>query len=139
MKSPLRILLLGSLFVAASWLTACLKWIPINMEQMNTLFTGFGFVGLVAAFLHERQQAADAESEHVQLLAAMRSQSKNICHGARVSALAASLKWTQAELDKFNVGGLLSKNVEERRNDLRTRVRVIGVQLEKASEITELL
>jgi hypothetical protein len=143
MKYPAVILVVGSLLVAIAWIAACLKWIPFDMEQMSTLFTGLGFVGVIAAFLHERQQAAEADREHLQLLAAMRSQSKNICHGARVNAMAATLNWSREELAHINLVNVDmttgSGATQARRLDsLRSNIRQLEEQLEKASTITEL-
>lgn len=70
---PLVVGAVGGLFVVLSWaFTVVNASTPFGTDQLEALFTGLGFVGVVAAFLHEREQADASESAHKQTLAEMR-------------------------------------------------------------------
>ena len=57
------------------------------MDQLNVLFTGLGFAALVAAFMHEREQAEGADQEHAQLLSEMRRQVEATTEAAYLTAV----------------------------------------------------
>ena len=74
MKST-GIFFIGSLFVIAVF--ALIKWRGLlTAEEMSALLTGLGFVGVIAAFRHEREKSSDDEKAHRELIAAMALQTK---------------------------------------------------------------
>lgn len=72
------ILLLGGAFVILAWFVVffCGSQKEVSFEALGTLFTGLGFVGILATLAHERGQADAREKEHQQLLATMRMQTR---------------------------------------------------------------
>jgi len=65
---------------------ACLK-----AEQLESLFTGLGFVGLVATFWHERSKSEEAEHEHSEVLEEMRRNTAMSTQANRIAILTARL------------------------------------------------
>jgi hypothetical protein len=89
---PLRGAIIGAAFVTVFWLLCFFEVLSISPDEQSALFTGLGFVGVVAAFLHERQQAAEGDVAHDELLSAMKAQAMAVIEAARINAAAEKLK-----------------------------------------------
>ena len=65
--------------------------LPFKPDEQAALFTGLGFVGVVAAFLHDRQRASESNVEHAELIAALKAQALASLEAARIHAASAKL------------------------------------------------
>ncbi len=133
----ITVLLLG---VVVSW---CITWRlkpPTDwFNALNTLFTGLGFVGVTAAFWHERQDAKERDREHRQLLTAMADQTKASVRAAKIQALVSEMKMLEDELicvqsaideGKVIFRGLSNPNLSGIRDNLMRRQRSMGQELQ---------
>lgn len=106
--SPKEVLTYGCSLVGLLWVAAVSNWIKVSMDQLNCLFTGLGFVGLIATFRHESDQAEGDEIEHRETLRVMRLQAEGAKitgdatqNAALVGALAAKLQLLTAQHLQF--------------------------------------
>jgi len=143
--TPKSIFIIGPLFVIFLWLFTML-W-PcgrFSTDTLEPLFTGLGFVAILATLVHERGQVAERDNEHRELLHKMQVQIKATCHAARIAALTASIANDRAELDKFHLSGVSLASgsglmATKRREEIERRLRASGESLRKAAEISEFL
>lgn len=92
MKTPLFILILGVTFVFSLWLLANSGAIPgVKTDELEPLFTGLGFVGLLATFWHERAKSHEAEREHVAVLSEMRRNTAMSTRANQIAILSARI------------------------------------------------
>lgn len=123
---PVLILAVGTLFVGAVWLLVVAGVFPaIRTDQLEPLFTGLGFIGLVATFWHERSKTADAEQEPADVLAEMRLNTAMSTQANRIAILTR------------RIAALSSRIVEEPERS-RTLGGVIDVQTERTKLCKEL-
>lgn len=97
----------GGLIGIFSWLLAlndCLYGVTVS--QLEPLYTGLGFVGLVATFWHERDKSEEGNQQHDELLAAMTKQAEAstrlvevTLHQAKISALIARIESYDVQLN----------------------------------------
>lgn len=134
-NTPGRVAIFGCLLVLVLWALCVTGNLSLTMDDLSALFTGLGFVGVVAAFLHEREQSEDANLEHAELIRALQGQSKATLHAARIAALTARLEYVETRLRGFNItGGTVGDAAERRREILFDERELLGKELKKAHE-----
>ena len=141
MKLPPSLIFIGGGLVAVcSWYAALSSNLyGITVQQLAPLYTGLGFVGLVATFWHERRKSEGAEQEHSEMMNALRSQNKTICHAARVYAISARIdQLTNATKDGLKHRAGIGVNAEKRLKDMLTEKTLLEKTLKEACETTEL-
>ena len=102
---PVVILVLGVSFVLVVWILVVGGVMPwLKTEQLEPLFTGLAFVGLLATFWHERANAAEAEREHIASLKESRRLVAAQLHSARVTAMIAHVDYFDRKIARATEG-----------------------------------
>ncbi len=153
MKSAFyRTVTLAAILIIVLWFfTVENNGFKFTPDTLEPLFTGLAFVAVLATFIHERQQARDKENEHQELLREMRAQIREMraqvkatCHAARISALTAAIAVDRAELEKFNLTGVLMTSgsglqAKNRMSEIEARLRGNEKGLRDAATLTEIM
>ena len=90
--SPAKVFTLSAAVVLFLWVIAQNGWLAVSPDNLSALFTGLGFAGLIATFLHEREQAIDSEEESEKLLDALRETAEALNRSAKEQARARYLQ-----------------------------------------------
>lgn len=158
MRFPRTYILLVAvaLMVFGGWYAALLNaGEKLTTETLEPLFTGLGFIAVLATLLYEQekvakrenqflQQFAQRDKEHHELLLKMQVQVKATCHAARIAALTASIENDRAELEKFHLVGVSTTTgsgamAAKRKAEIEGRLKANEHALRIAAEIAEFL
>lgn len=125
----------------------------INVEALEPLFTGLGFVIVTFTLVHERAKDSaeneerktdqkKREQEHRELMHRMQVQIKATCHAARIAALTSAIDSDCRTLERSNTTGVASDTgsglmATKRVKEIRDRLRRNEKAILDASEISE--
>jgi hypothetical protein len=81
--TPARIFVVGALLVVGSFYINSKLQVDrqLSADQLAAIYTGLGFVGLVATFRHEREQAVGQDRKHQELLSEMSAHVRATLYG----------------------------------------------------------
>jgi hypothetical protein len=75
-------------------------------EHLEPLFTGLGFVAILATLIHERSKTVAAEREHAEVLAEMRRNTEMSTQANRIAVIVARISYLTARIDEANQSGM---------------------------------
>ncbi len=132
--TPSLVFYLGGLAVFSAWtLLVSGALTGVSTDQLECLFTGLGFVGLVAAFLHERKKSEDEDHDHAELLREMKAQAAALNRATKFQAKVHRLARCEAALGDLQ-GRAHSPSLEANGNLLRAEVARLQGELDRFSD-----
>ena len=131
------ILIVGSVIVLASFIANrfLVKEAQLNAESLSAIYTGLGFVGLLATLWHERDEAKGAEKEHRDLLASMAKQTAASYYHTRYLAKVYRYERVRAEWQKTQVPHGSEKILEQSKK-LAEEIHKLQSDLDRFSDTT---
>jgi hypothetical protein len=139
----LQIMIFGGLFVLFLWGGYAFFDFGLKRDEagqfgdkfgaLNTLFTGLAFVGLVAAFWHEREQATGRDVEQAQLLAAMKDQALAVHRATMFQAKVFRAERVRRRIDEIDEQ-VLTRDIIGERTKLGDELQALQGELDRFSD-----